>query len=98
MQTRTFIPGRYIGENIIENLSLIEKLEIKDKPDLLISIDFYKSFDTIEWSFILKAFEFCNFLEYLIKLLENICSNIDNRIINNGHMSEWFTWTRAVGQ
>ena len=45
---RGFIPGRYIDENIIEILSIIVKLEIEDKPGLLISIDFYKAFDTIE--------------------------------------------------
>ena len=51
---RSFIPGRYIGENTIEILSIIDKLEIEDKPGLLISINFYKAFDTMEWSFIQK--------------------------------------------
>ena len=64
---RGFIPGRYIGENIIEILSITDKLEIEDKPGLLISIDFYKAFDTIEWPFIQKAFKFFNFMEYLTK-------------------------------
>ena len=45
---RGFIPGRYIGENITEILSIIDKLEIEDKPGLLISFDFYKAFNTIE--------------------------------------------------
>ena len=55
---RGIIPGRYIGENITEILSIIEKLEIEDKPGLLIPIYFYKAFDTIEWSFIKKALNF----------------------------------------
>ena len=52
---RGFIPEKYIGENIIEILSIIQKLEIKDKPGLLICIHFYKAFDNVEWSFIQKA-------------------------------------------
>ena len=55
---RGFIPGRYIGENIIEILSIIGELEIEDKLGLLISIDFYKAFDTIEWSFYNKPLNF----------------------------------------
>ena len=85
-----FYPWRYIGENVIEILPIIVKLEIEDKPDLLISIDFYKAFDTIEWSFIQNAFKFFNFPEYLTKWIEIIYTNINSRIINNGHMLEGF--------
>ena len=43
----SFIPGRYKGENIIEILSIIDRLEIEDKPGLLIFLT-YKAFDTVE--------------------------------------------------
>ena len=95
---RSFSPGKYISENITEILSLIDKLEIEDKPGLLIFIDFYKAFDTIEWSFIQKAFKFFNFPEYLTKWIEIIYTNITSRIIYNGHMSEGFDLTRGVRQ
>ena len=67
---RGFIPGRYLGENIIEILSIMDKLETKDKLGLFISIEFCTVFDTIEWLFIRKAFNFFNFLEYLIKWIK----------------------------
>ena len=60
-----FYPRRYIGENIIDILTIRDKLQIKDKPSSLISVDFYNAFDTIEWSFIQKAFNCFNFPEYL---------------------------------
>ena len=62
-----FVPDRYIGENINEIISTIDKLETEDHPGLLVSIDFYKAFDTLEWTFIKKAFEYFNFQEHLIK-------------------------------
>ena len=96
--TRAFFPGRYIGENIIEVLTIIDKLKIEDKPGLLISIDFYKAFDTIEWSFIQKPFKFFNFPEYLTKWIGILYTNINCRIIDNGHMSEGFNLTRGVRQ
>ena len=95
---RGFVPRRYIGENIIEILSIIDKLEIEDKPGLLISIDFDKAFDMIEWSFIQKAFTFFNFPDYLTKWIRILYTNINSRIINNGYMSEGFNLTRWVRQ
>ena len=96
---RGFISGRYTGENIIEILTIIDKLDIEDKPGLLISIDFYKAFDTIEWSFIQKTFTFFNFPEYLTKWIGILYTNIINsRIINNRHMSKGFNLTRGVRQ
>ena len=64
MQTREFFPERYIGENSIEIWSITDKLEIEYQPSLLISIDFYKASDTIEWPFIQKPFSSFNFLQY----------------------------------
>ena len=50
-----FVPNKYIGENIIEIISTIDKLETGDNLGLLVLIYLYKAFDTLEWSFIKKA-------------------------------------------
>ena len=74
----------------MEIISIIDKLEIEDNLGLLVSDDFYRTFDTLEWSFIKKASECFNFPEYLIKWILAIYNNIDNNIIINEHMSEGF--------
>ena len=55
---------RYIAENIIEKISIIDKLDIDDNLGLLVSVNFYKAFDILSWSFIKKAFEYFNFPQY----------------------------------
>ena len=85
-----FVPDRYTGENINDIISVIDKLDIEDNPGLLVSIDIYRAFDTLQWSFIMKAFENFIFPEYLIKWVSVISNNIDSHIISNGHMSEGF--------
>ena len=95
---KVFVPYRYIGENIIEIISIIDKPEIKDNPGFLVSVDFYKAFNTLEWSFIKKVFEYFNFSEYLIKWIPVIYNNIDSQKINNRHMSEGFIVTRVLGR
>ena len=72
------------------SLSPIDKLDTEDNSGLLVSVDFYKAFDTLEWSFIKKAFEYPNFPKYLIKWAPVIYDNINSHIINNGHVSEGF--------
>ena len=39
---KRFVPDRYTGENLIEIISIINKLEIEDNPGLLVLIDFLK--------------------------------------------------------
>ena len=93
-----FVPDWYIGENITEIISTIDKLETEDNPGLLVLVDFFKAFNTLEWSFVKKAFEYLNFPENLIKLVSVIYNNVNSHIVNNGHMSKGFTVTRGVIQ
>ena len=50
----------------------IYKLEIEDTSGLLVSVDLYKAFDTLEWPFIKKAFEYFHFQRVLIKVFKTI--------------------------
>lgn len=44
-----FIKNRYIGENILEPLSTIEVCEKEGLPGIIVSFDFEKAFDRVEW-------------------------------------------------
>ena len=57
-----FLKGRFIGENIRLVDGIIKHAAAKNIPGLLLFLDFEKTFDTVEWSFIqktLKHFNFC---------------------------------------
>ena len=53
-----FIKGRYIGQNITSILDLINFTDENDIPALLLSIDYEKAFDKLEWKFINKTLQF----------------------------------------
>ena len=57
---RGFIPNWYIGDNIIELNSIIYEME-EEETDALVSIHFYKVFDSIEWSYIEKVLDYFQF-------------------------------------
>ena len=56
-----FLKNRFIGENIRKTLDLIEYTEQEDIPALLISIDFEKCFDRVEWQAVKGALKYFNF-------------------------------------
>ena len=53
--------GRYIGDNIKRLYDIVLYTEKKRTPELLLMIDFEKAFDSVVWSFILKALDRFNF-------------------------------------
>lgn len=53
-----FLKGRYIGNNIRLVLDLIDYNHFISDDSLILFIDFYKAFDTIEHFFMFKVIEF----------------------------------------
>ena len=56
-----FIKGRYIGENIRLIIDIMEHTKAESIPGILVSLDFRKAFDSLEWSFMMKALDIFNF-------------------------------------
>ena len=56
-----FVKGRYIGENIRLISDIMEYTKLQKIPGILVSLDFRKAFDSIEWPFIMKTLDYFNF-------------------------------------
>ena len=93
-----YIKGRFIGCNIRQIEDAIIFTDLNNTPGIILTIDFEKAFDSINWNFIDKALDAFNFgpifRGYIRTLYKNICSTI----INNGITSEWFYPKRGVRQ
>ncbi len=93
-----FIKGRYIGENIIKTLDLLAFAEKENIPGLLISIDFEKAFDCLEWKFLDKTLVSFNFPQYIRQWIKVMYTDISSCVSNNGWASSFFSITRGVRQ
>ena len=62
--------------------------EITQTPGVLLSVDFHKAFDSIDWKFIIKALKKYNFGPVLINLVNIIYNNVSTCIYNNGKASK----------
>ena len=93
-----FIKGRYIGENIIRMLDMLDFTDMENIPAILLLVDFEKAFDSIEWSFIIKAMKYFNFGDSICSWIECLYKDTTSCIINNGWTTEQFHPSRGVRQ
>ena len=93
-----FIPGRYIGDNIRTIYDIIAYLEDNQLPGLLVSIDFQKAFDTVNWLFMNNVLNAFGFGKDLCHWISTFYNNIKSYVIVNGKVSTSFTIQRGCRQ
>ena len=63
---------------------------------MILFLDYQKAFDSIEWDFIYMALENFGFGNAFINFVKMLYKNANNRIINNGWVSESFEISRGI--
>ena len=93
-----YLEGRFIGQNIrlIEDISFFTKNN--NKPGIILSIDFEKAFDSVNWTFLTNTLKHLNFGEKIISYIHTVYNNIEATVINNGNTSKFFKLERGVRQ
>ena len=72
--------------------------ESENIPALLISIDYEKCFDRLEWPAVIGALRYFDFGENFISWIKLLYNNCESCTSNNGYASEWFKPTRGLRQ
>ena len=93
-----FISGRYIGDNLRLIYDLIHYLDEERLPGLLITLDFEKAFDSINWSFLNKVLRAFGFKDDICQWVSSFYNNIKSYIIVNGKPSQSFKIERGCRQ
>lgn len=77
---------------------LLQYTEESNIPGLLVSVDFEKAFDSIEWNFLWKTLESFNFGNSFIRWIKMMYTNITSCILCNGSRSDFFDVQRGCRQ
>jgi len=93
-----FIKGRYIGENIRLIIDTMEFTKTHNIPGILVSLDFRKAFDSLEWPFIMRTLDAFNFGTSIKKWVSTFYTNVESAVLNNGFLTNWFRPSRGVRQ
>ena len=67
-------------------------------PGILVSLDFRKAFDSLEWPFIMRTLDAFNFGTSIKKWVSTFYTNVESAVLNNGFLTNWFRPSRGVRQ
>ena len=93
-----FIQGRYIGDTIRLLYDIIYYLKENELPGLLVSLDFEKAFDSVNWKYMDNVMKIFGFGENICQWIGSFYSNIKSSVIVNGKASSSFSIERGCRQ
>ena len=76
----------------------MEHTKSQNKPGILVSLDFQKAFDSLEWSFMMNTLDILNFGASIKRWISTFYTSIESVAINNGFTTNWFKPSRGVRQ
>ena len=93
-----FSKGKHLSENILKILEVMHVCERKNINAVLISFDFFKAFDTVEWEAIFLALSKFGFGKKYIEMVKILFKDPLICAANNGFWSEFFSPQRGARQ
>ena len=90
-----FLKWRYNGENVRNVINIIDYIEKENTPGIILTIDYIKAFDKIEWNFIFKTLKYFNFDNAFINLVKLLYTDINSCCVNNGWSTQFFSLSRG---
>ena len=93
-----FMKGHHLAENVLKIMQIIEECESSRTDGLLISFDFLKAFNTVEWKSMYAAMKRFNFGEDFIDMVKIIFTEPLLAVTNNGFWLEFKEITQGCKQ
>ena len=93
-----FLSGRSISENIRKMCDVIDFYMLQNLPALVVSVDFAKAFDRVDYNALYAAMCYFNFPEEFIEWTKVMFKGFSLQTVNNGNLSEPLTLTRGLFQ
>jgi len=93
-----FVKGRNMSDAVRTLLDILDDTVSRHLSGMLMTIDFEKAFDSVNWKFLLKALESFNFGESVIKWVELFYNKISSCVMNKNITSPYFNISRGVRQ
>ena len=93
-----FMAGRNISDNIRTVIDVIDFTMMKQIPSILISVDFMKAFDRVDYQSLFQALQYFGFGDKFIDFIKLLYQDFTLKTTNNGYFSEEFEATQRLFQ
>ena len=87
-----------MGHNIRLLADVFDRYKNLNKKGIILTLDFEKAFDSLEWNYLYKVLKFFNFGDTFIKWVNLLYTQPMACIKNNGYMSEKVYISRGIRQ
>ena len=95
-----FVTNRFLGSNVLDVQTLmhiLDRLEQQQEVATL-ALDIEKAFDTVDWGFIRLVLRSYGFPPSFINWVTTMQTNVELRVLNNGHLSDPIVAKKGVAQ
>ena len=93
-----FLASCHIAENILKMMNLIKFCDRTKQLAIVVSLDFEKAFDKIEWEAVYEVLLAMGFSKTYVKMIRVLYKKPLTTVMNNGYWSDWFSPTRGNRQ
>ena len=93
-----FVKGKNISENTLKLLSMMDFCNENHTSAIVVSFNFYKAFDSVEWKAIYTVLEQFGVGTYFLNLIKTLYNDIFSTVMNNRYWGDWFSLTRSTRQ
>ena len=93
-----FVQNRNITQNIRRASDILDYVSKRNIAAVMVSIDFEKAFDRVEYSSLFSAFTYFNFGEQILSWMQMLFQDVQLCTVNAGSISHWFSPTRGLFQ
>ena len=93
-----FVKNRSILNNIRKTMEIVANVKKSNKPGIIVTVDFSKCFDRIEYNSIRGAFKSLGFGDNFVNMMFLLFNQLEMCTSNNGYFSNFFIKTRGVNQ
>ena len=93
-----YLENRFIGNNIRNMIDIIEYCDREQINAIMISIDFEKCFDNIEFTAIEGALQYFGFGQNFIQMVKLLYCQFKTAVVHNGEITDFMNPTRAIHQ
>ena len=93
-----FIKGRSIFDAVRTIDYILEYAKTKNKPGILVAIDFEKAFDSLSQTFLVKVLQKFSFGTYFLQCIWTFNAILSSYVLNNGFSTNFFSVSHGIRQ
>ena len=93
-----FVPGRWIGDNVLYHLELLDYLEAQQQPGFLMFLDFASAYDRVDRDWLYKCMDALGMPASAIRWARLLLAGTCARVLVNGHVSRSVSVASGVAQ